>query len=250
MPDAPPENVVAVVSGGAAHALGRAVADALRTDRVTPVVGDARGADAIDWARAVAREHAAVARLVLLHPDAETNVAVIDALLPRLLAAGSDSYGGAARIVIAGRTSRFARTRTANLELVRALHTLLKDASWSRRIQVVGALGDDAIVAAATAPHLRGGQCVAPSGPAGRVGPARPGELPSWLGGSKRCLRRLDEACRASGASLALLRDEARRLEGQRQVLASGARRISALVRARNEEEFLYPAVKDRKSVV
>ena len=83
MPDAPPENVVAVVSSGAAHALGRAVADALRTDGATPVVGDRRGAEAIGWAHDVAREHAAVARLVVLHSAAETNVAVAANAWPR-----------------------------------------------------------------------------------------------------------------------------------------------------------------------
>ncbi len=245
MPDAPPERVVAVVSSGAARALGRAVANALRAAGATPIVSDARGPEAAGaWAREVAQEHATVGRLVLLDVDADANAAVVAALLPSLLAGGSPSYGGAARIVVAGRRTRFGRTRTANLQLVRALHGLLKDASYSRRVQVVGALGEEAILCAATAQRVRGGQCLAPAGPAGRFGAPEPCDLPSSVGDTKRCLRRLEAACRATGASFAILRDEAVRLEDKRREIATGARRISALVRARNEEEFLYPAVK------
>lgn len=245
MPEAPPEKHVAVISNGARHALGRSVAEALRAAGDEVVLGDADGLErARTWAREVGRGHPAVARLVLLDPDLETAAVVAASLLPALLAAGSPSYGGAARVVVAGRLSQLGRTRTENLQLVRALHALLKDASCSRRVQVVGALGAAAILRAATAESVRGGGCLAPGGPWARFGAPAPGELPASVGDTKRCLRRLDEACRKSGASFAALEDEASRLEQKRRELAAGPRRISAVVRARNEEEFLYPAVK------
>jgi hypothetical protein len=126
---------------------------------------------------------------------------------------------------------------------VRGLHERLKDASLSRRVQCVAALGAESLVEAVCDPALRSGECVAPAGLAGRVGALDRRGLPEAAGSRAQAERFLAALDDAGEAGFGALRRRADELEARRLELASGERRISAMVRARNEEEFLRPAV-------
>jgi hypothetical protein len=236
--------MTALVVGHAGDEAVRVVAEALRVRGADCRVAEVGNPEAgRRFAGDFRGRHDTLHRLVLMGPNSAAHHVLAAELLPLLMAAGSPSYGPGSRIVIAGRLARFGRSWVGNLRLARGIHERLKDASLSRRVQCVTALGAESVVEAACDPELRSGECMAPAGLAGRVGAPARGWLPERAGSRAQAelfLEALDEAGRTGFGALRRRADE---LEARRLELASGERRISAMVRARNEEEFPRPAV-------
>jgi len=234
-----------VVSCGSAPRRGQGLAQRLRRMGADVALADVAGVEAARrFAEAYLGGHTALHGLVLVGADCASHFALARLLLDRLCETGSPSYGPGARVVVVAREGRLGRLAIDKLLFAGELHRLLKDASLARRVQCVAALGDAAALHAVAAPDVRGGDCVGPSGLAGRFGPPGPLAFPAAgrsRGSGERAWKRWVDA---TGLDFGALRQEAERLETGRLEILAGPRRISAMVRARNEQEFLYPAVK------
>jgi hypothetical protein len=248
---------VALVAGGSARGL-RAVAAglALRGARVvaagplgaaTPEGVEVRGIDASDLAALAGLADAWLADerplhvLVLLGADEARAAALVARLLPLLLA--SSRPGEPSRVVFADAAWRPRRALRRSALLAGALHRRIKAADALRRLRAIAAVGHAAALHAASAPDARGGDRVEPGGALGRLGApvrrrvsGRARDLAAgdrlWQAGEAACGVRLEPSLAAALPP-----------EPLRRALRAEPRRISAMLRVRDEEEFLHAAV-------
>jgi len=192
------------------------------------------------FAKALLAEPGELHALVLLGPEPDAAFALTGLLLERLLESAAPVRGRRARVVIAARLHPLGRSRPALLSFARGLHTRLKDAGLSPRLRCAAAAGLPAVARAVGDPDLRNGVLVGPAGWAGRLGSLASRSLPRARDDAEAWA----ECERRAGVSYDVLKERTVHLESRRRELLAGPRGISAMIRVKNEEEFLYPAVK------
>jgi hypothetical protein len=217
--------------------LGRETRDGIETREVDTSDPGALAALAEAWLADDRPLHV----LVLLEADEVRASALVGRLLPRLLASGRP--GAAARVVLADGAWRSRRGRRRSALLAGALHRRVKAADALRRLRAIAAVGRAATLHAACAPETRGGDHVEPGGALGRFGaPAR-----RRLSGRARDVAAGDRLWQAGEAASGVRLDAwlapALPPEPLRRALRAEPRRISAMLRVRDEEEFLRAAV-------
>jgi hypothetical protein len=182
--------------------------------------------------------------LLLAPPLGAAAVALILRLLPRLL--GSASLGQPSRVVLCERSWSASPSRRPGLLLAGELHQRVKQAGELRRLRAIAAIGQRAALAAASGPEVRGGECLAPGSAFGLAGAPVRERLSTRRSERALGLALWREHEKAAGlsldAALAAAAEPGPPLAVRHAVLSS-PRRISAMLRVRDEEEFLHAAV-------
>jgi hypothetical protein len=211
--------------------------------------GGARALDLADLeaVRSFAHERLAGGRplhlLVLVTPVGAGALALAAHLLPRLLA--SARVGAPSRVVFAERARPGRAGSGSSGCLARELHRRLKAAGELRRLRAIAAVGRRAVLCAAAGSEVRSGDCLVPGGAFGLLGAPVRSRLAAGRerAGGEQLWRAHEQAAGVSFEKALSALAPPGPTAGVRRAVLAAPRRISAMVRVRDEEEFLHAAV-------